>query len=140
VSQQDTFTKRAKQARRVALELFRAKPKPDWVTFFREVLGVDGVVNRLFPQSEIQKFHATKQYHDIHQMLGRLRTESLNGDGAAKGEKTQMITPRLPASLHRSLVAEVQGLKKAGYKMSLNQLVIMKCCVPIDPLSLPPLE
>ena len=31
---------------RVAAELFRQDP--DWVTFFREVLGVEGVVRRVF--------------------------------------------------------------------------------------------
>ena len=34
---------------RVASELYRQDP--DWVTFFREVLGVEGIIRRVFPSA-----------------------------------------------------------------------------------------
>ena len=38
--------KREAKVYRVASELYRQDP--DWVTFFREVLGVEGIVRRVF--------------------------------------------------------------------------------------------
>ncbi|MCA9147518.1 MAG: hypothetical protein KDB05_32315, partial [Planctomycetales bacterium] len=41
---------RRQEVCRVASELFRQSP--DWVTFFREVLGVEGVARRIFSNPE----------------------------------------------------------------------------------------
>ena len=50
---------RRAEVRRVASELFRQNP--DWVTFFREILGVDGIVRRLFPTAdEIERIRAVR--------------------------------------------------------------------------------
>ena len=126
-NKKDDFTQRVKSSIRLASDLFQTKP--DWVIFFREILGVNGVTHRLFPdQTDVEKFHKTDEYRNIQQMLGQLRIEQT----AAFTEDTQMITPRLPKSLHRFLMHEVHSLQGAGQKMSLNQLVVAKLCVPYD--------
>ena len=43
-----TVEDRRQEAYRVAEALYRQDP--DWVTFFREILGIGGVVRRLFPR------------------------------------------------------------------------------------------
>src|SRR5262245_40117743 len=92
-----TPAERTQEVYRVASELFRQNP--DWVTFFRELLGVDGVVRRLFPSAEAQaEFETTDEYGQIQQMVAKLREKGdLLGDGR---EPTRVITVRLPKSLH----------------------------------------
>ena len=41
---------RRQQVFQAATELFRQKP--DWATFFRKVLGTDGLARQLFPSAE----------------------------------------------------------------------------------------
>src|SRR5262245_37187599 len=41
---------RKQTAQRVAADMF--SHQPDWVTFFREVLGVDGLIRKLFPNAD----------------------------------------------------------------------------------------
>ena len=136
---QADFLRRAKSARQVATELFETDPKPDWVTFFQEIMGVDGTIRRLFPDpTEIESFHKTPEFQTIQKMLGQLRSQDLDPQHGV--EATQMITPRLPKCLHRYLQAEVEELRKSGYKISLNGLAIVKLCVPVDVCMLPPPE
>ena len=139
MSHSQLFSDKAHHAQQIATELFHAKPQPDWVTFFREILGVDGAVRHLFPDPrDIEAFHKTGQYRAIQFMLGRLHTEELNQQAT---EPTQMITPRLPKSLHAALLAEVEDLRKDGHpKMSLNQLVTLKLCAATLDHMLPPRE
>ena len=47
---QMTTEERRVEAHRVADSLYRQAP--DWVIFFREILGIGGVVRRLFPGRE----------------------------------------------------------------------------------------
>ena len=109
---------------RVASELYRQKP--DWVTFFREVLGVDGVTRRVFttPQ-EITAFEQTVEYREIQQMVAKLRETSDVTSGGK--EPTRVITVRLPASLHDSLKAEAHDRQT-----SMNKLCITKLLQVID--------
>ena len=46
VATPQTQEERKQTAQRIAAEMFQQQP--DWITFFREVLGVDGLVRRLF--------------------------------------------------------------------------------------------
>ena len=56
-------------AQRIATEMFHQQP--DWVTFFREVLGVDGLLRRLFPKpEELANFEKTEEYSEIQLMPG----------------------------------------------------------------------
>ena len=114
---------RKQTAHRVAASMF--SHTPDWVAFFREVLGVDGLVRKLFPNPEdLAEFEKTEEYAEIQAMLSRLRERN----GAADGkEPTRVITVRLPKSLHESLRAEAHDRKT-----SMNQLCISKLLHVID--------
>jgi predicted HicB family RNase H-like nuclease len=111
-------------AQRIAAEMFQQQP--DWIAFFREVLGVDGLVRRLFNSpEEMAAFEQTEEYAEIQQMLAKLRERS--GAGADGKEPTRVITVRLPKSLHESLRAEAHDRKT-----SMNQLCISKLLQVIE--------
>lgn len=100
--------------------------KPDWVTFFREVLGVGGVVRRLFTTPEqIAAFEKSEQYAEIQQMVAKLREQPT--PPADDKEPTRVITVRMPKSLHESLREEAQDKRT-----SMNQLCISKLLQVID--------
>jgi predicted HicB family RNase H-like nuclease len=115
---------RRQTAQRIAGEMFNQQP--DWVTFFREVLGVDGLVRKLFSTpEELAAFEKTEEYTEIQAMVAKLRERS---DNQAEGkEPTRVITVRLPKSLHESLRAEAHERKT-----SMNQLCISKLLQVID--------
>ena len=115
---------RKQTAQRIASEMFQQQP--DWLTFFREVLGVDGLVRKLFATpEELAAFEKTDEYTEIQQMLARLReTTSRQADGQ---EPTRVITVRLPKSLHEALKTEAHDRKT-----SMNQLCISKLLMVID--------
>lgn len=108
-----------------AEELFN-KESTDWATFFREVLGVSGIVHQTYPTPEaLAEFERTPQYQDIQQMLSRLREK--NAQVPISDEPTRVITVRLPKSLHESLRAEAHSRQT-----SMNQLCISKLLQIID--------
>ncbi len=91
----------------------------DWVVFFREILGVNGLVRRLYPTAEeLASFEKTPEYADIQKMVKRLRDKPAAAEGQ---EVTRVITVRLPASLHEFLKAEARDRKT-----SINQLCMSK--------------
>jgi len=111
-------------AQRIANEMFHQQP--DWITFFREVLGVDGLLRKLFTSpEELATFEKTEEYNEIQLMLAKLRERS--GSAADGREPTRVITVRLPKSLHESLRAEAHDRKT-----SMNQLCISKLLQVID--------
>jgi predicted HicB family RNase H-like nuclease len=115
---------REQEVYRVASDLYRQNP--DWVTFFREVLGVEGVIRRVFPtQHEVDQFEASPEYAEIQQMVAKLRER--NGAGGDDKEPTRVITVRLPKSLHESLRAEAHQKRT-----SMNKLCISKLLQVID--------
>jgi predicted HicB family RNase H-like nuclease len=112
------------EAHRKASELF--EKKPEWVVFFREVLGVDGIVRQMFPTPEaLAEFERTPQYTEIQDMLAKLREN--NPEKAPEDEPTRVITVRLPKSVHESLFQEA-----SEHKTSINQLCISKLLQMID--------
>ena len=115
---------RTKTVCRVANETY-GKTK-DWVVFFREILGVNGLVRRLFPTpEELAAFEKTAEYADIQKMVKRLRDKpTAQTDGK---ETTRVITVRLPASLHEALKVEAYDRKT-----SINQLCISKLLQVMD--------
>jgi predicted HicB family RNase H-like nuclease len=124
-----THENREHTAQRIAAEMFQQQP--DWITFFREVLGVDGLLRRLFPQpEELAAFEKTAQYTEIQLMLAKLRERS--GAAADGKEPTRVITVRLPKSLHESLRAEAHDRKT-----SMNQLCISKLLQVIEAEMMP---
>ncbi len=109
---------RKQTAQRIAGEMFHQTP--DWITFFREVLGVNGLVRRLFASpEEFADFEKSAEFAEIQKMIARLRERS--GAPADNKENTRVITVRLPASLHESLKWEAQEKNT-----SINQLCISK--------------
>ncbi len=116
--QQEGFTARCQKVLQVAKELFQSKP--DWVTFFRETLGVSGAARSVFPtQSEYVMFEKSTEYVDIQNMVLALRNRKMSGGGA--NEPTKVITVRLPESLHEALKAEA-----SDHNTSMNKLCISK--------------
>src|SRR5262245_36866908 len=108
---------------RVAVEWYNRKP--DWVTFFREILGVSGVVRKLFANADqIAAFEQTEQYAELQQMVAKLREQPAPADDK---EPTRVITVRMPKSLHESLREEAQDKRT-----SMNQLCISKLLQVID--------
>ena len=111
-------------AQRIANEMFHQQP--DWITFFREVLGVDGLLRKLFNSpEELAAFEKTAEYAEIQLMLARLRERT--GAAADGKEPTRVITVRLPKSLHEALKTEAHDRKT-----SMNQLCISKLLQVID--------
>lgn len=101
-----------------AYELFSTNP--DWVTFFREILGLEGVVRRSFPAPDaLAEFERTETFRRIQQMLSQLRHRS--DDRPAPHEPQHVITIRLPESLHEALKVEAHE-----YRTSMNKLCISK--------------
>lgn len=107
---------------KVAAELFTQQP--DWVTFFREVLGVGGIVREAFPSPDsLNEFEQSPEYTEIQQMVAKLRER---GDETANSrEPTRVITVRLPASLHESLRAEAHDRHTSMNKLCITKLLQM---------------
>lgn len=93
---------------------------PEWVVFFREVLGVDGIVSRTFGTGDARmRFECTPQYARIREMLDSLR--SRDRERPSDREANRVVTVRMPRSLHEALKAEA-----ADRRMSINTLCIAK--------------
>jgi predicted HicB family RNase H-like nuclease len=125
---QSTMKERCRQAHVEALETFQRTP--DWTTFYREILGVDGVIDRLFPiRSEFEK---TEEYTKIQQLLARLRER--NRGQKQPEEPTRVITVRLPQSLHEALRHEAHSHKTSMNKLCISKLlqVVEDDLVPSD--------
>lgn len=106
----------------VAHELFRQNP--DWVTFFREVLGLEGIVRQAYSSPEaMANFERCEEYQKIQQMLAQLRKK---GGGATNNqEPTTVITVRLPKSLHDTLKAEAHERRTSMNKLCIAKLLQM---------------
>jgi predicted HicB family RNase H-like nuclease len=99
---------------------------PDWVSFFRDILGLNGLVRQQFPTREsLAEFERTSSYAEIQQMLTRLRERA--ADTPVLPEATCVITVRLPKSLHDALRAEAHD-----HRTSMNKLCISKLLQFID--------
>ncbi|GIW92033.1 MAG: hypothetical protein KatS3mg110_0074 [Pirellulaceae bacterium] len=109
---------RLEECRRVAKILY--DQSPHWLVFFREILGVDGVVARLFPSGqERQAFEQSEHAAEIRAMLHQLRSAA--DDETHPSEPLRMITVRLPASVHEFVRAQARA-----HGMSMNQYCISR--------------
>ena len=113
---QPSFETRCQQVLQVARDFYHRNP--DWVTFFREILGVDGAARRSFVEDEFVAFEQTDEYALIQKMVSSLRARK---NPAAANEPTRVITVRLPESLHEALKAEAND-----HNTSMNKLCISK--------------
>lgn len=117
------------QQRREAVRgaLMMQRQAQDWETFYREILGVDGLIAKIFPsQAQQRAFEKTPEYVEIQHMLAQLRARPQKRMVEGK-ESTKMITVRLPESLHSSLIEEASKMDT-----SMNKLCIAKLLQCID--------
>ena len=99
---------------------------PEWVVFFREILGVDGVVRRTFHEPEaLARFECSGEYARIREMLDDLRNRQR--DQPAERHKHRVITVRMPRTLHETLKAEAEQMR-----VSINTLCISKLMKLLD--------
>jgi hypothetical protein len=100
--------------------------RPEWVVFFREVLGVEGIVRRTFNTPDaLIRFECSPHYARIREMLDDLR--DADRDRPVEREVQRVITVRMPSSLHETLKAEADGLR-----VSVNTLCIAKLMKLVD--------
>jgi len=107
---------------RVATELYRQHP--DWLTFFHEVLGLEGIVRKAYPDDvAFSAFEQTREYQAIQNMLAELRQRAPAPNPPPLEEPQTVITVRLPQSLHKLLRAEAQDRKVSMNKLCIAKLV-----------------
>jgi predicted HicB family RNase H-like nuclease len=124
LSEENDMDQKPQEVIKVAHTLF--SQKPDWVTFFREVLGLGGIVRQMYPTThDLTEFEKTAEYGEIQQMLAKLRVEG--PPVPEEKEPTRVITVRLPKSLHEFL--QVEAHEKCT---SMNQLCISKLVQWLD--------
>lgn len=117
-------------------EVFQAasqqyEKKPDWVTFYREVLGTVGLVRRAFPETDsLAAFEESAEFDAIQQMVAKLRRQPPPSED--DNDPTRVITVRMPASLHESLRGEAKTRRT-----SMNKLCISKLLQVIDETMIP---
>jgi predicted HicB family RNase H-like nuclease len=112
----ETFQSRCQKVLQVARQLHATRP--DWVTFFRETLGVDGAARSVFgAQEDYLQFEQSREFEEIQNLVASLRSKKV----PSKNETTKVITVRLPESLHESLKAEA-----SEHGTSMNKLCITK--------------
>jgi predicted HicB family RNase H-like nuclease len=107
--------------------------EPDWVTFFREVLGVDGYIRQAFPSlDELTAFEKSPEYEQIQKWLVKLREQRNASD--SESEPTRVITVRLPKSMHEYLRTEAHDLRTSMNKLCISKLlqVIEQDLVPTE--------
>ncbi len=104
----------------VAENLYRQDP--DWVTFFREVVGIDGAVRKSFPSfEELTAFEQSEEFEAIQKMLVKLREKRASAD--PETEPTRVITVRLPKSMHEYLRTEAHDLRTSMNKLCISKLL-----------------
>ena len=99
--------------------------------FYREVMGLHGLVRRAFPTMEaMAEFEQTETYRQIHRMVTELRKQAPPKD--MEEEETKVITIRIPQSMHEALRIEAYE-----YRTSMNKLCISKLLQFIDTENVP---
>lgn len=125
-----------KQLLQVAERL--CQQSPDWVTFFREVMGIDGVIRRTFPNfDDLTEFERSEEFAQIQKMLVKLRESKATAD--TESEPTRVITVRLPKSMHEYLRTEAHDLRTSMNKLCISKLLQMieQDLIPADQTALP---
>jgi predicted HicB family RNase H-like nuclease len=97
--------------------------QPDWVTFYREILGLRGIIRLTFPTREMRSaFEQTEAYQEILRLLTRLRE---HGASPTDDEETRVITVRLPRSLHEAIRVEAHECRTSMNKLCISKLLQM---------------
>ena len=109
-----TRTEKMDRIYRTANELYETEPK--WPTFFREILGLNGMVRRMFPTRQaLDRFEQTETYQDILRMLTKLRQrrdkpteqteQSEQAERSEKSEQAEMDEKSEQAEMDEDLEA-----------------------------------
>ncbi len=120
----------------IAQQLFGRNP--DWVTFFREVLGIDGLARRTFPNfDDLTAFERSEEFAEIQKLVVRLRENKATAD--TETEPTRVITVRLPKSMHEYLRTEAHDLRTSMNKLCISKLlqVVEQDMIPAERTSPP---
>jgi hypothetical protein len=97
---------------------------PDWATFFRETLGVNGLVRRTFADpAELSAFEQSAEYEEIQLLVAKLREQ--NGAVPLETEPTRVITVRLPLCMHDALRNEAHEKHTSINKLCISKLLQM---------------
>jgi predicted HicB family RNase H-like nuclease len=134
---QTETTEKYQQILQAASQLYNSEP--DWVTFFREILGVDGIVRRHFTRLEdLTTFEKSPEFEQIQKWLVKLREQKNATD--TESEPTRVITVRLPKSMHEYLRTEAHDLRTSMNKLCISKLlqVIEQDLIPTERNSSPP--
>jgi predicted HicB family RNase H-like nuclease len=108
----------------VAERLFAAEP--DWIVFFREIMGLDGIVRRTYQTPDsLMRFECSTEYARIREMLDALRQKQQEKSPVREAQR--VVTVRMPMSLHETLKAEAQEMN-----VSINKLCISKLLKLLD--------
>lgn len=119
---QEATSKQQKYREVLALADAHRREAGDWITFFREVLGNDGVVRKAFPNyNDLVEFERSDEFEQIQQMLVKLREQRIAAD--AETEPTRVITVRLPKSMHEYLRSEAHDLHTSMNKLCISKLL-----------------
>ena len=110
---------------RVATELFNQQP--DWVAFFREVLGLDGIIRRAYPDPclslSLNNVPSICKFNRCWPSCVKRRPDNTNNGK----EPQRVITVRLPKSMHEALKEEAKQ-----HNTSMNKLCISKLLQVVD--------
>ena len=102
-----------------------------WVVFYREMLGGEGVVRRLFPMTHGDAaFEESSEFAELQEMVAAMRSQDSSKGDATEPER--MITIRLPKSLHDALRIEADEMN-----LSINKLCISKLLQRIESRFIP---
>ncbi len=103
-----------------AENLYQARP--DWVKFYREILGLRGMVRRFCPTpEEIAQFEQSEVCRQIRRMLADLRKRPASSEEG--DEDTRVITVRIPQSMHDALRIEAFERHTSMNKLCISKLL-----------------
>ena len=115
---------RGREVLRLAQEAF--SQTGSWVVFYREMLGGEGIVRKLFPEPEqLRRFEESREFAELQEMIAAMRSQDSSKSDANEPER--MITIRIPRSLHDALRIESDELN-----LSINKLCISKLLQRIE--------
>ncbi|WP_047817260.1 hypothetical protein [Rhodopirellula islandica] len=97
-----------------------------WVVFYREMMGCDGVVWKLFPDpAQRRHFESSPEFAELLEIMTSIRSQ--DSSKTKEHEPERMITVRLPRSMHSTAVQEASELG-----LSINSYCLTKLLQPIN--------
>lgn len=126
---EDEYDVKEAEVMRVSEKAFAETGK--WVVFYRTLMGADGVVMSLFPDSkERQRFYQSRIHAELQEIIAAMRSSDTSKSDSTEPER--MITIRIPMTLHEVLKDESNWAE-----LSINQLCISKLIQPIQDRHVP---